>query len=430
MSRSSTPAMAAVWLLLAIFGLPATNVQVADAGTPLVSAAVDTARKREFVDQLSGAAFAQVIQELSGYATFEFEGAQRQVTSRYYNQPTKDLAAAYMASKLAAYGYAVELDSFVVEFLHGPVICRNVVATKPGRTLPDEYVVVGGHYDSQPAGTPSPGAEDNASGASLVMEIARVSAKRQFDRSVQFVLFDAEEISANGSEHFVADAATEGRTIVAAVIADMIAWHGVNYGLHIEGETPWEELMQTMATNVAVYTDCMYVKDYYSWGSDHVSFQQAGIPAFLAIDYDYERYPYYHTKNDTWGRIQNTAGLGLQITRAAAATLADVAGLWPDLTGVTPPPSSPPLLAAWPNPFNPQVAVVFHLAAPARGEVAIHDLAGRRVRVLATGDLPAGETRAAWDGRDAQGRQMPSGVYACRLRAGDRSASLKISLLR
>lgn len=398
-----------------------------DAGrAPLAAAAVDTALKRAFVDQLSGPAFNQLIQEISGYATFYYQGTLRQVRTRHYNQAAKNLAADYLASKLIGYGYAVEFDTFLVN----SVVCRNVIATKPGRTWPGEHVVVGGHYDSMPSGTTSPGAEDNASGTSLVMEIARVAANRQFDRTVQFVLFDSEEQGLNGSEHFVAEAVAAGRTITGAVIADMVAWHDRVFGLHIEGQSAWEELMQTMAANVGKYTPCSYVKDYYSWGSDHVPFQQAGIPAFLAIDYDYESYPYYHQTGDTWLRIQQTAALGLQITRAAAATLADVAGLWPDLSGVTPAAAPPPALAAWPNPFNPRVTVAFHLDAPARGEVAMYDLAGRRVRTLAGGELPAGETRLVWDGRDGRGREMPSGTYLCRLRAEGRTATLKLNLAR
>jgi hypothetical protein len=185
-----------------------------------------------------------------------------------------------------------------------------------------------------------------------------------------------------------------------------------------------------MAANVTAYTPCSYVKDYYSWGSDHVPFQQAGYPAFLAIDYDYEAYPYYHQTTDTWSRIQSTAPLGLQITRAAAATLADLAGLRADLTGVPPTPAAPPRLLAWPNPFNPRVTVAFNLATPAAGEIAIYDLAGRRLRTLASGDLPAGEQRRTWDGRDDHGRLLPSGVYLCRLRTATETVNLKLDLAR
>jgi len=406
--------------------LPASSA----APTPLAIAQVDTALKRAFIGTLSQAAFNQLIQEISGYATFFYAGQLRQVHTRYFTTASKNLVGDYLAARLAGYGYAVELDTFIL----GSVTCRNIVATRAGLSAPEEYVVVGGHYDSTSpilyCETTAPGAEDNASGTSMVMEIARISAHRGFDRSIQFVLFDSEEQGMNGSEHFVAEAVAEGRQIRGAIIADMVSWYQGTYGLHIEGEAAWEELMQSMAANVTAYTPCAYVKDYYSWGSDHVPFQQAGIPAFLAIDYDYEDYPYYHQTTDTWFRIRDTVPLGLQITRASAATLADLAGLRPDLTGAPPSPPAPSRLAAWPNPFNPRVTVAFRLAAPAAGDIAIYDLAGRRVRALAGGELPAGEQRLSWDGRDDHGRLLPSGVYFCRLHTATESASLKLSLAR
>jgi hypothetical protein len=409
---------------------PADTRVKSAAPAPLATAQVDTALKRAFINTLSQTAFNQIIQEISGYATFFHDGQLRQVHTRFYNTAAKNLAGDYLAARLVSYGYTVQFDTFMV----GSVTCRNIVATRAGFSAPGEYVVVGGHYDSTApaasAPTTAPGAEDNASGASLVMEIARISAHRGFDRSLQFVLFDSEEQGLNGSEHFVADATATGRQIQGAIIADMVAWYQASYGLHIEGQTAWEGLMQTMAANVSTYTPCVYVKDYYSWGSDHVPFQQAGIPAFLAIDYDYDAYPYYHQTNDTWSRIQGTATLGLQITRAAAATLADLAGLRANLTGAPPTPAAPPRLAAWPNPFNPRVTIAFNLAAPTTGEIALYDLAGRRVRTLANGELPAGEQRRTWDGRDDRGRLLPSGVYLCRLRTATEKANLKLNLAR
>jgi len=80
-------------------------------------------------------------------------------------------------------------------------------------------------------------------------------------------------------------------------------------------------------------------------------------------------------------------------------------------------------LAAVPNPFRGEaggdVAISFSLPAAAAGaDVAIHDLAGRRVRALHAGTLPPGETRLAWDGRDDGGARVAAGIYFVRVRAG------------
>lgn len=407
---------------------PVTETQQPAADRTVATLTADPAARSAYVDALDQQAFNQLIREISGDTSFWYDDAEHTISTRYYNTAGNALVADYLAEKLAGYGYTVEMQAFTV---NGNA-CRNVVATLAGTTSPEQIVVVGGHYDSTSfqAGTLAPGAEDNASGTSLVMEIARASAGRPFERTVQFVLFDAEEVGLRGSQHFVAEAVGAGRDIVAAITADMVAYHDRNYGVIIEGEDEWEWLMQAMADNVTANTDIAYRKDYYSWGSDHVPFQQAGIAAFLAIDWDYDEYPYYHRTTDTWSRIEATAPLGLQIARAAAGTLADVAGLQGAATGA-PVPSVPLVrLAAHPNPFNPQTTLRFSLDLPARGELSIHDLSGRRLATPARGDFLAGEHAVDWDGADHAGRALASGVYVARLSTTVGTASLKLNLVR
>jgi hypothetical protein len=74
------------------------------------------------------------------------------------------------------------------------------------------------------------------------------------------------------------------------------------------------------------------------------------------------------------------------------------------------------LLAAYPNPFNPSTTVPLVLSAPATVSLVVFDTAGRRVRALHEGVLPAGRHEFVWDGRDTAGREQPSGVYYTRTR--------------
>lgn len=390
----------------------------------------DAATTTAFLARIDPNAVYQAIKELSGAATFEYGGSTRTVTTRYVSTAGKTLAADYLAAQLAAWGYTVTFDPFMAS----TISCRNVIATKTGTVSPSEYFVVVGHYDdtSQTAATNAPGAEDNASGVALVMEMARIAATAQFDRSVQFVLVDAEERGMLGSQHFVNDAVAAGRTITGALVYDMAAYWSTTYGMHIEGQTAWEALMQVMATNVATYTDITCVKDYYSWGSDHVPFQQAGIPAFLAIDYDYDLYAPYHRNTDTWSAIAATAPLAIQICRAGAATLADVAGLHPLYVAGAPdtPARAMPALGIAPNPFNPRVTVAFTLDSANSGTLSVFDAAGRHVRTLLSGPLPAGAQSFTWDGLDEGGRAAPSGVYSCRLDLADGTVTAPMTLVR
>lgn len=64
-----------------------------------------------------------------------------------------------------------------------------------------------------------------------------------------------------------------------------------------------------------------------------------------------------------------------------------------------------------PNPFDASLQVSFDMSAAEHVRVAIFDSAGRLVRQLEDGPLPAGRHTRGWDGRDAQGRVVPSGVY-------------------
>ena len=97
-----------------------------------------------------------------------------------------------------------------------------------------------------------------------------------------------------------------------------------------------------------------------------------------------------------------------------------------------PPPAIAALrLEALPNPFNPRTVLRFILARPARAELALFDVAGRRVRTLLAGaPLPAGPHELVWDGADDAGRSVASGVYLGRLRAGGAAATTRLLLLR
>lgn len=129
-------------------------------------------------------------------------------------------AAKYVADQLRAYGYAVNVQKFAVDGGRS----RNVVAWWPGaRRYP---VVIGAHIDTV-AG--SPGANDNASGVAVMLEIARLVAGTQKADFLRFAAFGSEEYGANGLHHvgsqvFVNRLRKEGRRRLAGMVSvDMIA---------------------------------------------------------------------------------------------------------------------------------------------------------------------------------------------------------------
>ncbi|MBM4131853.1 T9SS type A sorting domain-containing protein, partial [bacterium] len=84
-----------------------------------------------------------------------------------------------------------------------------------------------------------------------------------------------------------------------------------------------------------------------------------------------------------------------------------------------------------PNPFNPSTTISFRLAEAGATTVRVHDVAGRLVRtLLASEERAAGEHAVVWDGRDADGRAVESGIYLCRVESGSSRELRKMTLLK
>ena len=125
----------------------------------------------------------------------------------------------------------------------------------------------------------------------------------------------------------------------------------------------------------------------------------------------------------TWLRLARVENDGSLVFREGIANLERLlASLVPKETA---------LLANYPNPFNPETWIPYRLATSADVSVEIHSADGRLVRRLALGELPAGvyadKARAAyWDGRNAHGEPVASGLYFYTLTAGEFSATRKM----
>jgi hypothetical protein len=109
--------------------------------------------------------------------------------------------------------------------------------------------------------------------------------------------------------------------------------------------------------------------------------------------------------------------------------------LWyPNGQQATAVPEKPISTALWqnaPNPFNPVTTIAFSLSTPSRVQLAIYDLAGRRVRVLVNGDeRPAGRHAIRWDGTSNSGRLLASGIYFCRMEAGTFHETRRMTLVK
>ncbi|HJQ96981.1 MAG TPA: FlgD immunoglobulin-like domain containing protein, partial [Candidatus Polarisedimenticolaceae bacterium] len=87
-------------------------------------------------------------------------------------------------------------------------------------------------------------------------------------------------------------------------------------------------------------------------------------------------------------------------------------------------------MTARPNPSSGLTHFSFSLASRGRARLGVYDLLGRRVATLVDADLPGGVHAAVWNGRDATGARVPSGVYLADLQAGGERRTCRIVRVR
>jgi flagellar hook assembly protein FlgD len=83
-----------------------------------------------------------------------------------------------------------------------------------------------------------------------------------------------------------------------------------------------------------------------------------------------------------------------------------------------------------PNPFTDETRVAYSLPERGRVRLAVYDVAGREVAVLANGVQDAGHHNQSWDGRASHGARLTAGVYFARLEFGGRVEARKMVLTR
>lgn len=146
----------------------------------------------------------------------------------------------------------------------------------------------------------------------------------------------------------------------------------------------------------------------------------SGLPGWLSAD------------GEDWVKVQPTHGFAVVpvfVPRTEGmATKAATPGTDEEARGSTT--LATVLAPAVPNPFNPQVTLRFSLASDGPVELAVYDLRGGCVRTLASGSLAAGAHERIWDGRDAAGNPLASGVYVARLSSGRVTATQRLTLVR
>ncbi len=230
----------------------------------------------------------------------------------------------------------------------------NVVGELTGTTTPENIYIIGAHYDHLDGDRP--GGDDNASGMAGVLEAARVLSQYQFESTIRFIGFNAEEDDQVGSKDYVNNHVIPGdENIVAMINLEMILRPGSDVNPHtvIDAEleaqskhppsVAWARAYQQAATD---YVPSLIVNDTIvdcESTSDNDAFLNKGYPAFVVLENSlpdfWDANKYRHAFEDASDRLANDSGspsgvtydfaFATDVTRTVVALIAQEAKLVP-----------------------------------------------------------------------------------------------------
>jgi Peptidase family M28 len=231
----------------------------------------------------------------------------------------------------------------------------NVVAKLPGKVHPDVHVILMAHYDTialimkkgvTPAATDwaatstnprAPGVSDNASGVAAVLELARVLAQREWDKTLVFIATSGEEYGLHGAQRYAEGAKKAGQQIEAVLNNDIIGNDDNGQGLKLShevrlfSEDPADSPSRTLARYVKdvasryvpeMRVDTIFRPDRFGRGGDHTPFNRIGYAAvrFSTAAEDLMR---QHTPEDDFAHT--SPAYCARVTRVNGAALASLA---------------------------------------------------------------------------------------------------------
>jgi uncharacterized protein (TIGR03382 family) len=323
----------AVLALLSLCSVPSAGATVQ--ASPTVAA---------LLEEVTRDALQPVVEDLSGerQATVGGQPYTFETRNAGSGEPI-DKAEQYIFEQLSSYGLdGVAYFEFPAE--DGAPPGRNIIGWIDGGALSDEIVVVGAHLDDMPFNGRAPGADDDASGVSATLLLARSLAGRSFDRTIRFAIFGDEEnapwmCEEIGSVGYASACRDAGDDIVAMIQADAIAYDPpesdediVELNIRRPSDDPEgadaaiAELWLAVIEAYELDALTPVVVDRGNNWSDHGSFWKHGYSAALLIEEELDHWnPNWHTANDTIATFDWP--FYVQVTRSYLALTAHLAGI-------------------------------------------------------------------------------------------------------
>lgn len=267
----------------------------------------------------------QMVNSVSSDSVLSFVQRLQRFGTRRSTSDSCRAAANWLRDKFLLYNCdSVYLHNFSTSY------APNVVAIKRGFGQPDNiYLVICGHFD---AVSNCPGADDNASGTTAVLEAARVMKNFTFEYSIRYIGFSAEEDGLIGSAAYAQQARNQGDSILGVFNFDMISYADiVPENLEVFGKTSNPNC--STFVNYFINSATLYVPQLATnrrmvtslSGSDHHSFWQRGYVGICGIE-DYPlNNPYYHQPGDSIGAGFNSLSFCTNVIKAGVASLSGLA---------------------------------------------------------------------------------------------------------
>ena len=210
-----------------------------------------------------------------------------------------------------------------------PADVYNTVAEIRGSEKPDEFVIVGGHLDSWDLGT---GATDDGTGAMAVLAAARALQKLgvQPKRTIRFVMFSGEEQGLNGSRAYVKAHAAELPKISAVLVDDSGTGKVLTVGMmgNYAARETMDHVLYPLAADKTIGLNEPSLRT--EGGSDHVPFDEAGVPGFYCVQDNVDYDKTHHSQADTLDRVRwDDLTEGAQVLAVFAYNVAQLPDLLP-----------------------------------------------------------------------------------------------------
>jgi hypothetical protein len=161
---------------------------------------------------------APVAEAISVARIYEYARNVYAFGSKHITAPGNARAIDYYVERLRSFGYEPELQWFEPQ---PGVRSANVIARVQGTVDPELVYVVSSHFDSAQE---SPGADDNSSGATALLEIARLLADNPMAATIELAFLTAEESGLLGAREYARRAVAEGKHVAGVLNNDMVGW--------------------------------------------------------------------------------------------------------------------------------------------------------------------------------------------------------------